>query len=47
LRETFEKVTANQDLISQVLLDLTHGGKWPEKYANIEACGSHGWNRQQ
>jgi hypothetical protein len=47
LRETVEKVTANRDLISQVLLDLTHGGKGPEKYANTEASGSHGGNRQQ
>jgi hypothetical protein len=34
LRETLEKVSANQTLISQVLLDMTHGGKGPDKYAN-------------
>ena len=36
LRETLEKVSANQDKISQVLLHLTHGGKGPEMYNNRE-----------
>jgi len=47
LKEALEKVTANQDMISQVLLNLTHGGKGPEKYANRDASGSHGGYRHQ
>jgi hypothetical protein len=47
LRETLEKVNANQDKISQALLHLTHGGKGPEMYANKEASGSHGGYRHQ
>jgi hypothetical protein len=42
-----EKVSVNQTLISQILLDMTHGGKGPRKYANREASGSHGGNRHQ
>jgi hypothetical protein len=47
LRDTLENVSAKQDKISHVLLHLTHGGKGPETYANIEAIGSHGGYRHQ
>jgi hypothetical protein len=47
MAETLKKVSESQEMISQLLMQMTHGGKGPEIYANREASGSHGGNRYQ
>jgi hypothetical protein len=45
MRETLERINANQENIAQLLLHITHAGNGPEIYANKEASGSHGGTR--
>jgi hypothetical protein len=45
MRETLERINFNQENIVKLLLQMTHGGKGPEIYANKEASGSHGETR--
>jgi hypothetical protein len=45
MKETLEKINANQEKIVQLLLQMTHGGNGPSIYANKEASGSHGGTR--
>jgi len=42
MKETLEKINANQEKIASLLLQMTHGGNGPSNYANKEANGSHG-----
>jgi hypothetical protein len=43
--ENLRKVDKNQTRIWQLLMQVTHKGKGPEKYENRETGGSHGGNR--
>jgi hypothetical protein len=45
MRETLERIYVSQEKIAQVLLQMTHAGKWLVIYANKEASGSHGETR--
>ena len=45
MKETLEKINANQEKIASLLLQMTHGGNGPSNYANKEASGSHGVTR--
>jgi hypothetical protein len=47
MAETLKKASDSQELISRLLMQMTHGGKGLEPYANREASGSHGGNRHQ
>jgi hypothetical protein len=47
ISETLRKVSESQQLISQLLMEMTHKGKGPESYANMETSGSHGGNKHQ
>jgi hypothetical protein len=47
ISETLKKVSDSQEMISRLLMQLTHGGKGPETYANKEASGSQGGNKHQ
>jgi hypothetical protein len=40
MSETLKKVSDNQEMISRLMMQMTHGGKGPETYANKEASGS-------
>jgi hypothetical protein len=44
MRETLEKINANQENIVKLLLQMTHAEKGPKIYANKEDSGSHGDN---
>jgi hypothetical protein len=46
MTEALRKVSESQERVSQLLMQMTHGGKGPEVYANREASGSHGGTRQ-
>jgi hypothetical protein len=45
MKETLERINANQEKIASLLLQMTHGGNGPRNYANKEASGSHGVTR--
>jgi hypothetical protein len=47
LLETLRKISESQQLISQLLMEMTHKGKGPKSYANKETSGSHDGNRHQ
>jgi hypothetical protein len=47
ISETLKKVSDSQEMISRLLMQMTHGGKGPETYANKEASGSQGGNKHQ
>ena len=43
--DKLRKVDENQTRICNLLMQMTHKGKGPEMYENIETGGSHGGNR--
>jgi hypothetical protein len=47
ISETLKKVSDSQEMISQLLMQMNHGGKVPETYGNKEASGSQGGYRHQ
>jgi hypothetical protein len=47
MTKSLRKVSESQERVSQLLMQITHGGKGPKVYANREASGSHGGTRQQ
>jgi hypothetical protein len=47
ISETLKKVGDNQEMISKLLMQMTHGVKGPETYNNREASGSQGGYRPQ
>jgi hypothetical protein len=47
ISETLKKVGDNQEMISNLLMQMTHGGKGPETYNNRETSGSQGGYRPQ
>ena len=47
ISETLKKVGDSQEMISNILMQMTHGGKGPETYNNRETSGSHGGYRPQ
>jgi hypothetical protein len=46
MTKALRKVSESQERVSQLPMQMTHGGKGLEIYANIEASGSHGGTRQ-
>jgi hypothetical protein len=44
ISETLRKVDANQTKIVAMLMEMSHKGKGPETYENMETSGSHGGN---